>query len=473
MGKKLLQKIKQLINLPPAAENPPLGHRWRPALQKYFPWICLLLLAFVAHGSVPFSRDDVLFQAALDNSNGFDFLKERYETWSSRTLIEGVMIYLLDIDSVPLWKVCNCLLFIPLGMAMGRLVRGGGKKGPRPALQWFLVGLVLLYPYGYDMGTSGWAATTMNYFWPLVFALVAMAPIPKIIGGEKIRWFEYPVYLSCFLYAANAEQTCFILLAVYGLFFLWRLSQKQWEPFFFLMLAMNVLSLLWIMLCPGNKQRTVAELYRFLDYPMLGFWDKVDLGLSSAASQWMLRPNFLFLFFSSMLAVLVWKRYQSPFLRLVGSFPASCGLVFGMFFSFFKEVYPQLEDVAAITEEGVVTVENYLSYKAYLPLFSMGMMVVCVLISFYLLFVGKAAWEGGLAAFVFLLGFASRAMMAFSPTVWASNTRTNIYMDFSLVFCCGWMYEKLPMEENSRRALEWLLGVLAVFSYLIQFVEMQ
>ena len=95
-------------------------------LRPYLPYIILFLLALAAHGSVSYSRDDVLFRAALDGSDGWTFLAERYQTWSSRSVIEGVMIYILDIDSFPLWKILNCLMFLPLLYGLVRLIRENG-----------------------------------------------------------------------------------------------------------------------------------------------------------------------------------------------------------------------------------------------------------------------------------------------------------------------------------------------------------
>ena len=444
-------------------------------LRPYLPYIILFLLALAAHGSVSYSRDDVLFRAALDGSDGWTFLAERYQTWSSRSVIEGVMIYILDIDSFPLWKILNCLMFLPLLYGLVRLIRENGlseRAGTSGnSLLWFLLGLVLLYPYGYDMSTSGWAATTMNYFWPLVFALIALIPIRKILCGEKIRWFAWPFYLAAFLYAANAEQTCVILLAVYAVFFIWQLTEKKFQPLFLAGLILGLCSLAWILLCPGNQLRTASEMSRFVDYPMLGLADKLDLGFSSAVTQLIGSPNMLFLLFSLMLAAAVWRKYPVVLFRLAASVPAAAALVFGMFGREMTQLYPELASLIQITDYGVITPENYYQYKSYLPLIVMGMIVVCILISIYLIYEDQPRL-GLLSAFIFLLGLGSRAMMAFSPTVWASNTRTNIYLDFSMILVCGLLYQKNVWSWRQRLTLEWGVGLMAVFSYGIQFAAM-
>ena len=135
------------------------------------------------------------------------------------------------------------------------------------------------------------------------------------------------------------------------------------------------------------------------------------------------------------------------------------------------QLYPELASLIQITDYGVITPENYYQYKSYLPLIVMGMIVVCILISIYLIYEDQPRL-GLLSAFIFLLGLGSRAMMAFSPTVWASNTRTNIYLDFSMILVCGLLYQKNVWSWRQRLTLEWGVGLMAVFSYGIQFAAM-
>lgn len=458
----------------------------REKIKSYLPFLVLFLLMLAAHGTVSYGRDDVLFRSVLDVTDGLSFLTDRWHNWSSRTIIEGVMIYILDIDRFSLWKWLNCLLFLPLPWVICRLTRKGIQE--QPQFHWFVVGLILLYPYGYDMSTSGWAATTMNYFWPLVFALIAILPIRVWLEGGKLRWYAWLFLIPAFLYAANAEQTCVILLAVYIAFFCWQAAVcKKVSPQILVLSGLALLSLSWILCCPGNQVRRAAELYRFTEYPILGFADKLDLALSSTMVQLIGRPNLLFLFFALMLAGAVWKKEQAVFYRLIATFPAACCLVFGIFQEQTTALYPELGRMMEITNQGVITVENYFLYKSYLPLFVMGGVILCVLISFYLIFredaasgktpdvketLRKCPRTGTLAVFTFLLGLASRAMMAFSPTVWASNTRTNIYLDFSVILLCCLLYEETDEKDRQNSKLWWLLGILAVFSYGIQFTAM-
>lgn len=426
-----------------------------------------------AHINVTYGKDDISFRAVLDYTDAAAYLAKRWNTWTSRVIIEGVMIHILDIDRFPLWKLLNCLLFLPLAWSVSRLSKKEAGPCMDASYNWFITGLVLLYPYGYDMSTAGWASTTMNYFWPLVFGLMSIVPIRKLAGHEPLKWYDYAITVPLFLYAANAEQACVLLSAIYGVFFVWQLAvNKSFHPFFPAMLLLSMISIGIILKAPGNSLRGSAELRRFMDYPMLTFCDKLDLALSSSLSQLICKPSLLFLFFSLMLAAAVWVKYPDVLFRLVAAFPAACQLIFGIFAETAKAACPDLALLTEMTGQGVITTENYILYKSYLPLYVMGGVVVCTLVSFYLIYHDDRPRTGLLSAFIFLLGLASRAMMAFSPTVWASNTRTGIYLNYSVIFLCCFLYIQLENKRQTQNFLKWLLGILSVFSYLVQFSVM-
>ena len=77
--------------------------------------------------------------------------------------------------------------------------------------------MILIYPIVL-MNGAGWAATTINYMWPLATGLFALIPIRKIWDEEKIKFWQYPLYIIAMIFATNQEQVCAILLGTYLLF---------------------------------------------------------------------------------------------------------------------------------------------------------------------------------------------------------------------------------------------------------------
>ena len=108
--------------------------------------------------------DMVYFKTLLDgNSSLGEILAHRYETWSSRMVIEAVLIPLVHCPL--LWKILDIVIFTSLPVLLCGLLGVTGRG------RWFVTGLVLLYPFA-DMASAGWIATTTNYLWPLWGVLV-------------------------------------------------------------------------------------------------------------------------------------------------------------------------------------------------------------------------------------------------------------------------------------------------------------
>ena len=83
--------------------------------------------------------DMVYFKTLLDgNSSLGEILAHRYETWSSRMVIEAVLIPLVHCPL--LWKILDIVIFTSLPVLLCGLLGVTGRG------RWFVTGLVLLYP---------------------------------------------------------------------------------------------------------------------------------------------------------------------------------------------------------------------------------------------------------------------------------------------------------------------------------------
>lgn len=126
--------------------------------------------------------DMVYFKTLLDgNSSLGEILAHRYETWSSRMMIEAVLIPLVHCPL--LWKILDIVIFTSLPVLLCGLLGVTGRG------RWFVTGLVLLYPFA-DMASAGWIATTTNYLWPLWGVLVIGMVLKQLRCGRKVPVWE-------------------------------------------------------------------------------------------------------------------------------------------------------------------------------------------------------------------------------------------------------------------------------------------
>ena len=65
---------------------------------------------------------------------------------------------------------------------------------------------------------------------------------------------------------------------------------------------------------------------------------------------------------------------------------------------------------------------------------------VCVIMSLFMIFEQKMFI---LTTFIISLGFMSRIIIGFSPTIWAYSTRTFIFMYISIIICLFILYQEI------------------------------
>ena len=164
--------------------------------------------------------------------------------------------------------------------------------------------MILIYPI-VKMNDAGWAATTVNYMWPLATGLFTLIPIKKIWDNEKIKFWQYPLYVVTLIFASNQEQACAILFGTYLLFtVLMIIKNKKIHPFMVIQTLIVIASLIFILTCPGNAARTTVEINnQFKDFEMLTILDKIGIGLTSTMGLIIKSGNIIFALMSMVIAV--------------------------------------------------------------------------------------------------------------------------------------------------------------------------
>ncbi len=197
--------------------------------------------------------DMVYFKTLLDgNSSLGEILAHRYETWSSRMVIEAVLIPLVHCPL--LWKILDIVIFTSLPVLLCGLLGVTGRG------RWFVTGLVLLYPFA-DMASAGWIATTTNYLWPLWGVLVIGMVLKQFRCGRKVPVWEVAAALLACAYAGSQEQAAVLLLLLFGMEVLHYISEKcMKQPLLYALCGIDIISLVYILSCPGNAIRSAQEM---------------------------------------------------------------------------------------------------------------------------------------------------------------------------------------------------------------------
>jgi len=414
-----------------------------------FPYFCMFLILFVYHYFIQITFGDEVdyFSKIVGQYSLGEFLSSQYYEWSSRLLIETVLIY-VSYWNVWIWKTLNIAFYLLILYSFSYLFNFKNKR----LKNWLIFVLVMLYPL-LDMSTAGWIATTTNYLWPLVLGLYTFTAIKKYKDNIKIKWYEYILYFLAVLYAANSEQMNVVLLSILSFYIIFFLVNKKSAIFLWIMEALTVAELVFILTCPGNSVRAVAEIGRWMpDFHMLSFLDKVYLGFTDTINIFLSSSNYIFIIFCSILCFCVFIKTKNMWHHFISIIPL--GIIFTHCFSEFTEKNNYLRQLSLSALP--IDASNYFTHYLYVPLFIYVLLIGSILLSMLVIY--DLTFDMLLNTFVLGVGLATRIIMGFSPTLYASNTRTLLFLYMAFIFCTIFMVYRFEEKFNNTNKNVFFIG---------------
>lgn len=393
----------------------------------------------------PNKFDDEFFISQIQNASILSFVTSRYTTWTSRVIIEFVLCFVLK-TSKYLWILIEAGMVTLAAYSISKIFVKDNKKENNIMLMF----MVLIYPLNV-MNGAGWAATTTNYMWPLATCLFALIPIKKIWNEEKIKLFEYPLYSLALLYAGNQEQTCAILIGCYLLFSVFMvIKNKKIHPYMVIQSLLIIASLIFILTCPGNYVRNEHEIVEnFKDFEMLTILDKVGLGLTATNSILVGKGNITFLLLTTLIVVYVLSSYKEPLYRTVALIPFLSVILLSYIPNTASNLFPFLVSFKKVfmQDQVMLNAGNSNNLLFAVPVIFAFVNIGCVILSLLLIFKNL---KDNMALFVFLVGLASRLLMGFSPTIFASADRTMIFFEFSMIIASIIIWQELIKRTDKQ-----------------------
>lgn len=390
-------------------------------------FIMMIVLHFIA---VPGLNDDKWFASILNDKSLQEYWIWRYNTWSSRLIIETILIFFTKY-SFFLWRIADSMVIVLLVYSISRIFL---EKSNYKYDIWILIGLILLYPF-YQMSSAGWVATTLNYLWPLSFGLFSFIPIKKQLNNEKMSIIEKIFYALALVFACNTEQMGAIIFGFYLIYSIYLIKNKQYtkENFAYILFCMllSIVSLFYILTCPGNENRFIAELHWLPEFTAYSFWDKILAGFISTTSYFFYKFRLLYFLLCCLLSVCSFIKYKEIPKRIFGSFPLSIYTICTVGKKILLVFFPSFASNDPATY--IFQVPSFTSFS--LKIFCIINLVICVLLLLELFFIFDKEKAIGLSL-ILMAGGASRIIMGFSPTLYASEYRTYIYLYFSIIIIC-------------------------------------
>lgn len=438
----------------------------------YFPFLILMLGMLVIHLGVGYGiLDDAWYLKNIvlkDNGIGVSsffgmdissYLVQRFQTGTSDIIIEFAMVMLVSHRVV--WTIGNMGMILLFSRCVSLYFPAEDLRSKN----WMIVCLMFIFPFCIT-GSTGWVVTSMNYLWVPALGLYALLPLYKSYYNYEIKWYEYFFCTLALLYAANEELMCIVLSGMFLVGSVYLAFKKKFSWYVFLQTLICIGGVILILTCPGNAARSVYEIGdKFPSFLQMSFFQKIELGYSSTLYHIIMKPNVLFTVFCALLAIALFFRTGNRVIRTIGMIPFVSTLFLGMFGSVMSEIFPWITKVKnALTQYG--TGATFSSLHSLFPDALLGGIVLCILLGLYESFERKES--GLLAVLIVLLGLATRFVMGFSPTIWASGERTFSILYFSLIVCSIMLFNQIAKCGSSRflRVLFAVISSTAVLSYI-------
>ena len=259
----------------------------------------------------------------------------------------------------------------------------------------------LIYPL-IDMSSAGWMATTINYYWSL--------------GAILISFF---VILNIVLIIASGT---------------------------------------YIFTCPGNWVRKKQEVKNwFPDFGTLSFFRKIEIGISSTVYPILFKNNVPMLFLSSTLLIII-NTFKNSLVKASTMIIFVMTLVFGVLGKYLVDLYPNISFLYSILGKyGILSLSNLKSFVPYI-MFLIEFIALLIII----LFLIKDNKKNIDIFIILLIGFGSRFMLCFSPTVWVSGNRTALFFYFSMIIASCLLISRY---HHRIKNLDYFMAIFGVFAF--------
>ena len=382
----------------------------------------------IRHTSIKLGTADDVWFLEKSKMGLINYTQMRIQTWTSRNIIELVMLILLNVNKW-VWILLDSSMFVLILHSLRRIVC------PTKENDWlitlFLMFIIMLFPFG-TFGVAGWYATTLNYVWPLALGLYGLSYIMQVLSNTKVSFIQKVSYLIASLYAINQEQMCALFVGFYMLFVVvyGLVKHRKITILAYIILVLSFIMLGYHALCPGNELRKVAEMNAY--YPAFyGFklMDKLLLGVLSTIAIGSLQPASIIFVWNVMLVYIIYKntrnkgQYVMVLIMTCIVFIISISTRycthrgFNIIFSIFSGYTKPINKILLDRNAGMILI------------YFIGVLFI----SFYVIKTNLGNKMMGISLIIIGAAICSRIVLGFSPSVFVSGTRTFVNSYFLIV----------------------------------------
>ncbi len=414
------------------------------------------------------SGDTAVFLDYLERMTIPELLKDRMANVTTRVILEAVLFVFLSLPDWCFWIANTGMIVLSTGFLGYYAAAMGGRCFGKDRSLWpmtLAAFLFLLYPFE-NLAVAGIPGTSINYIWSGAMGMLSFWPFATALSGkDRPAWWQWAGALLCGAVAGNMEQAAvfLFLLETAGLILL--LRWKRNRPMAWILWIETIVSL-GFHLTGGNQNRMHNSIAAYWpEFADLSLIQKGWNGYAAAVNGLLSTPDLIFLAFALLLAMIAVTAPQKRRLWYpAGLIPLLYeGLVIGFKVLTVLTGRDFLRWLNGV--EDLSTGAPACPAGLWLPI----LLQTAVLISaiwFLFLIEQPLFWKltetGILAA-----GFATRAMMGFSPTLYESHMRTAHYFYLAILAVTLMLsYELGRRSERRYRLYGMLIAVMGILNLI-------
>lgn len=388
---------------------------------SYIPFVVFFIIMLLYHWHLPMLGDDINYSKKMVS---LQWLYDDYTHWSSRLITESILIYILHFP-FKIWKICNVLIFLLLALNIKRFVGNCVEISNQLIFNFLICTFILIYPIK-ELSSAGWAATSNNYLWPIVFFLLSLKADYKIINNEMVTFKDIFFSAVLLIIAVDVEYVwVYATILFMGEIYYWGLKRSLFK-FVCVKSIILIIAFLKIALAPGNKARYIIEVQNWYpDFPLLTLFEKIYMGFITSSIHLLGRSDRIIVVLLIALTVLVF--YKSKNLLLRGILVSDLILKFiGVIKDAPDMQWPLFNAIVKIPATYIMSIHDYLALGISVYIF------LSVLLGLYIVYKDDRKVLI-FTTFIYLAGVFSRFIMLLSPTLFASSNRTFFGMEVSFM----------------------------------------
>jgi len=429
-------------------------------------WIIPLVMWIIIMFSIVPYGDDLIFQQEFSNMSLLEYINLRWNTWSSRIIIDVLARYLTSYNK--LFIILTIVLLLALFKALCLIQNEYGCNN-----RWIVTCLCLCFPlYLYKWA---WIVDSLNYLYPLVFLVINIVILNKTIKNTKISTNFYILSLILQIYMTNQEQAWGVWTTILVSSIVYCIYKKEKVPLFiyvcmFLIFCMFIVHIF----CPGVALRKSAQIDILPEFVEWNLFDKLLIANIHMYKHFICMPQATVLVLTIILFVSIWgieKNRNLKFYKITHLCSAYSTI---LVLSFYCNTIWDISTIpfGKFISKLLFIPDNihFLSSNEIFPLFLWGMYILSILIQISSLCTDlKEFW----ILFTFLAsGYVSMLIMGFTPTIYASDIRTLSFMHISfilvdLILMCK-LYKDPDIINNFKVSAFTIIGLISSYMFFFQ-----